>query len=128
MFLKAILMIQYVIMEFQSTILEFKLNSQLHFEVGCYCSINLYFHLSTPNPQTKPNFKIWFPPSRYWTPSLGFIQIQFLKIIGRQLFSSLWITHTTRRLNHFFLVWLTWWVLHLIISGLYSIPLSLFIE
>ena len=128
MFLTVIWIIQYIIMEFQSAILEFKLNSQLHFEAGCYCSINLYFHLSTVNPHIKPkisnltstklllNSFSWF----YTNPV-------FKDYRETTLFISMDYSYnpTSEPLH---LVWLTWWVLHLIISGLYSIPLSLFKE
>ena len=128
MFLTVIWIIQYIIMEFQSAILEFKLNSQLHFEAGCYCSINLYFHLSTVNPHIKPKISNLTSTKLLLNSFSWFYTNPVFKDYRGQLFSSHRITHTTRLQDHFKEVWLTWWVLHLIISRPISIPLSLFKE
>ena len=86
------------------------------------------FFFSTVNPHTKPkisnltstklllNSFSWF----YTNPV-------FKDYRETTLFISMDYSYnpTSEPLH---LVWLTWWVLHLIISGLYSIPLSLFKE
>ena len=88
------------------------------------CSILPYF-FSIGNPLVRQISKFDFHQAVIELLLLVLYKFHIQRLSGTTLFISMDYSYNPTSEPLLLLVWLTWWVLHLIISGLNSIPLSL---
>ena len=99
-------------------------NVIIYFNGGKYIPFTIT-HFKHSTPHRIPKFKNLTSTKPFLNSLLVLYKFNSQGLSGTTLFISMDYSYNPTSEPLRYLVWLTWWVLHLIISGLNSIPLSL---